>query len=36
MLDEAEYVACFYGQQVLPCMASIRSLCDESELLFSV
>ncbi len=33
MLDEAKTAARFYGQQVLPSMASIRSLCDESELL---
>jgi len=33
MLDEAKAAAYFYGQQVLPSMASIRCLCDESELL---
>ena len=33
MLDESKTAARFYGQHVLPSMASIRSLCDESELL---
>lgn len=33
MLTEVKASAFFYGQQVLPSMASLRSLCDESELL---
>ena len=33
MMDEVKAAASFYGQQILPSMAFIRSLCDESELL---
>ncbi len=33
MIDEVKKAARFYGERVLPLMASIRCLCDESELL---
>lgn len=33
MLDDAKASARFYGENILPAMACIRSLCDEAELL---